>query len=131
MRGIDAGGGDPMEFGPEGHRLLEGIAKGAAYLRAHMELLERTPSTSAEDLGKSRAMLLDLVKTIERIIADLMDVSDAVRREAMQTLTDQAGRKTDDGARIARSVKVGRNDACPCGSGKKWKKCCGRLAPVH
>ena len=22
--------------------------------------------------------------------------------------------------------KVGRNDACPCGSGKKYKKCCGR-----
>jgi uncharacterized protein YecA (UPF0149 family) len=20
--------------------------------------------------------------------------------------------------------KVGRNDPCPCGSGKKWKKCC-------
>ncbi|MGY0694226.1 SEC-C metal-binding domain-containing protein [Virgibacillus sp. FSP13] len=24
-------------------------------------------------------------------------------------------------------VKVGRNDPCPCGSGKKYKKCCGRL----
>jgi len=24
------------------------------------------------------------------------------------------------------SVKVGRNDPCPCGSGKKYKKCCGR-----
>ena len=24
--------------------------------------------------------------------------------------------------------KVGRNDACPCGSGKKYKKCCGRAA---
>lgn len=23
-------------------------------------------------------------------------------------------------------VKVGRNDTCPCGSGKKYKKCCGR-----
>lgn len=23
--------------------------------------------------------------------------------------------------------KVGRNDLCPCGSGKKYKKCCGRL----
>ena len=23
-------------------------------------------------------------------------------------------------------VKVGRNDMCPCGSGKKYKKCCGR-----
>lgn len=22
--------------------------------------------------------------------------------------------------------KVGRNDVCPCGSGKKYKKCCGR-----
>jgi len=22
--------------------------------------------------------------------------------------------------------KVGRNDACPCGSGKKYKKCCGK-----
>jgi uncharacterized protein YecA (UPF0149 family) len=21
--------------------------------------------------------------------------------------------------------KVGRNDPCPCGSGKKYKKCCG------
>jgi hypothetical protein len=24
-----------------------------------------------------------------------------------------------------RAVKVGRNDPCPCGSGKKYKKCCG------
>ena len=24
------------------------------------------------------------------------------------------------------SAKVGRNDLCPCGSGKKYKKCCGR-----
>lgn len=23
--------------------------------------------------------------------------------------------------------KIGRNDPCPCGSGKKYKKCCGRL----
>ena len=24
--------------------------------------------------------------------------------------------------------KVGRNDPCPCGSGKKYKQCCGRNA---
>ncbi len=24
--------------------------------------------------------------------------------------------------------EVGRNDPCPCGSGKKWKKCCGAAA---
>lgn len=26
----------------------------------------------------------------------------------------------------AKALKVGRNDPCPCGSGKKYKKCCGR-----
>jgi SEC-C motif-containing protein len=26
--------------------------------------------------------------------------------------------------------KIGRNDPCPCGSGKKWKKCCGRSGAV-
>jgi SEC-C motif-containing protein len=28
-------------------------------------------------------------------------------------------------APVARAPKVGRNDPCPCGSGKKYKKCCG------
>lgn len=26
---------------------------------------------------------------------------------------------------VRNTVKVGRNDPCPCGSGKKYKKCCG------
>jgi uncharacterized protein len=29
---------------------------------------------------------------------------------------------------LLRSTKVGRNDPCPCGSGKKFKKCCGSPA---
>ncbi|MDF2626505.1 MAG: transporter [Symbiobacteriaceae bacterium] len=28
------------------------------------------------------------------------------------------------------AAKVGRNDTCPCGSGKKYKKCCGTDGPV-
>lgn len=28
--------------------------------------------------------------------------------------------------RTLRQVKTGRNDPCPCGSGKKFKKCCGK-----
>jgi SEC-C motif-containing protein len=27
---------------------------------------------------------------------------------------------------VKEQPKVGRNDPCPCGSGKKYKKCCGR-----
>jgi preprotein translocase subunit SecA len=32
---------------------------------------------------------------------------------------------------VRRENKVGRNDPCPCGSGKKYKKCCGRAAAVQ
>jgi preprotein translocase subunit SecA len=27
---------------------------------------------------------------------------------------------------VVKGTKVGRNDPCPCGSGKKYKKCCGQ-----
>jgi hypothetical protein len=27
-------------------------------------------------------------------------------------------------------MKPGRNDPCPCGSGKKYKKCCGAAIPI-
>ena len=29
---------------------------------------------------------------------------------------------------IVKGKKIGRNDPCPCGSGKKYKKCCGKNA---
>ena len=27
---------------------------------------------------------------------------------------------------VVKDDKIGRNDPCPCGSGKKYKKCCGK-----
>ena len=30
------------------------------------------------------------------------------------------------GTPIKKDKKVGRNDECPCGSGKKYKSCCGK-----
>jgi uncharacterized protein YecA (UPF0149 family) len=41
----------------------------------------------------------------------------------------------DPGARLSRrepirSTKVGRNEPCPCGSCKKFKKCCGSVTPT-
>ena len=29
---------------------------------------------------------------------------------------------------IVKGKKIGRNDPCPCGSGKKYKQCCGKNA---
>ena len=28
---------------------------------------------------------------------------------------------------VVKGPKVGRNDPCPCGSGKKYKNCCGKV----
>lgn len=28
-------------------------------------------------------------------------------------------------------MKIGRNEACPCGSGKKFKRCCGGASPLE
>jgi SEC-C motif-containing protein len=40
-----------------------------------------------------------------------------------------AGQAEQRGQTVRRETpKVGRNDPCPCGSGKKYKKCCGTAA---
>ena len=42
------------------------------------------------------------------------------------------GQKAAAGSAPVRSVKIGRNDPCPCGSGRKWKKCtCAQYHPDH
>jgi uncharacterized protein YecA (UPF0149 family) len=40
-------------------------------------------------------------------------------------LAGSAGREATTHRRSA--PKVGRNDPCPCGSGQKFKKCCGKV----
>ena len=37
---------------------------------------------------------------------------------------DKRPGKTQKQKTITKSKKIGRNDPCPCGSGKKYKKCC-------
>ena len=39
-----------------------------------------------------------------------------------------AGQESEKPKTIKAGVKVGRNEPCPCGSGKKYKNCCGREA---
>jgi len=43
-----------------------------------------------------------------------------------QQPTDQSSSEPAREPQVRSHEKVGRNDPCPCGSGKKYKKCCGR-----
>ena len=47
---------------------------------------------------------------------------------AKPTATSADGTDAPRTVRKTAAQKVGRNDPCPCGSGKKYKKCCGRDA---
>jgi len=46
----------------------------------------------------------------------------------VQVTTDEASRVPQKLGAAAAMARVGRNDPCPCGSGKKYKQCHGKLA---
>ena len=43
----------------------------------------------------------------------------------------RAGSGVQQPRRVSAAQKVGRNDPCPCGSGKKYKACCGKNQPTE
>jgi preprotein translocase subunit SecA len=63
-------------------------------------------------------------------IADEKDVEDLAPREQEMHLSHGGGDGDEPrGKTVRRKLeKVGRNAPCPCGSGKKYKKCCGKAA---
>lgn len=121
-RGIDAGGDDPIEFGPDGEQLFRKLAEASAFLEAYQELLAKTTES---DFGKAQRTLEQLTGAVETIIEDVLTVGDGIRKQAIAEYQRMAGQRTDDGAPVKRPIKIGRNKPCPCGSGRKWKRCCG------
>ena len=57
---------------------------------------------------------------------------EAPKQPAQEMMTNEGaitGSEPEDGGKKPRTTKkVGRNDPCPCGSGLKYKKCCGKNA---
>jgi len=35
----------------------------------------------------------------------------------------------EETTQVVKQKKIARNDPCPCGSGKKYKQCCGKSGP--
>ena len=42
-------------------------------------------------------------------------------------MVKEANEAVAKGRTVKTGPKVGRNDPCPCGSGKKYKQCCGKM----
>jgi len=82
----------------------------------------------------SRGGLRRLLKKIDELGSGLSMEEEDLIKDALNTRADRNGLDPvwgSDGELlrdepVVTTGKVGRNDPCPCGSGKKYKKCCGK-----
>ena len=73
-----------------------------------------TGSFTTDHRGRATTSMDDMEEAFQR----------RKRRELEQARMAGAG-EMQAVQQVVRGDKVGRNDPCPCGSGKKYKKCCG------
>ena len=59
---------------------------------------------------------------------DLEELAPPKEQEMLMSHGESAGGASRQKTVRRQADKVGRNDPCPCGSGKKYKKCCGKAA---
>ena len=71
--------------------------------------------------------------TVRMMLTIMPRRQEDVERKAVAkvTATSSGGDDTVKQAPVRKGKKVGPNDPCPCGSGKKYKKCCGAPGKVH
>ena len=69
-------------------------------------------------------------ETVRRLFSVRLRKDEEVKRErvAKATVENVGGDGTTPKKQPRKVTKIGRNDPCPCGSGKKYKNCCGRNA---
>ncbi len=92
-----------------------------------------------EGMDMFEEMIANIKVDVVKILMNIRQQNGDVRRQEAAKITGaalEAINSVDGGKKIStpeysqtvvnESPKVGRNDACPCGSGKKYKNCCGR-----
>ena len=103
---------------------VEGLSDKPIHERVAPELVARQPHIYAK--------LQELIEEDVREAAMTKECADVIYRptqvliEAFDAATE--GRRPGDrqGPVVRETAKVGRNEPCPCGSEKKYKKCCGK-----
>ena len=89
--------------------------------------LRRGTARVEPDPPAEPSVALGLMKALERSHPDVKSLF-TERRRILRSLYSRHLRRTESRHRPTTppKPKVGRNDPCPCGSGKKYKRCCGR-----
>ena len=83
---------------------------------------------NASSLESVTNLLRQLDSRASQQMADVFGLDPSIA-EAGNLVSEVNAEVTEEEARpraVRSAPRVGRNDPCPCGSGKKYKKCCGR-----
>ncbi len=97
------------------------LLRGALVLpdERQMEQARREEALRAQRMAAQRMRLLTSRRPVEEAMTET--------QRAAQRAADSAGQRPSARPQpIVREATVGRNDPCPCGSGKKYKHCHGR-----
>ncbi len=120
-----------------GLRGLGGQDPAAAYAQEGFDMFELLISSIKEDFVKF-CYNVTVQTTTER--KDVIGTGESRKDEFDEEAVMSGGQDVPAGAVVPErehkqqtvrrdAPKVGRNDPCPCGSGKKYKHCCGRTTP--
>lgn len=104
-------------------RLLNTIKYNTVSLLANAQVNQQTPEEEEARLHQEAERLAQSMVFQHDEAASSLEENTTPEEQALEELTpaqpQQPVRRT--------GAKVGRNDPCPCGSGKKYKQCCGRI----
>jgi preprotein translocase subunit SecA len=98
--------------------------------RAFLSMWERIAEQVTQTVFRVEHESPDFVSSLWRITATEHDVAPPPTDSRIENLQTNAPEAGEEGRAVKPIVnagpRIGRNDDCPCGSGKKYKKCCGR-----
>ncbi|RLG10359.1 preprotein translocase subunit SecA, partial [Candidatus Pacearchaeota archaeon] len=100
---------------------LQEYKKEAFYL--FVDLMRRIKETTLSYLF--RIEIKEARESSEEVIEEL-EKEEINTRKLQFKKEDVFEEKKKTSSQPIKVRKIGRNDPCPCGSGKKYKKCCGR-----
>jgi preprotein translocase subunit SecA len=72
-------------------------------------------------------MFVELIRNIKEDTVRFIYNVNTANMPKREKVAEPVVTNHEEGVRkpIVKEDKIGRNDPCPCGSGKKYKKCCG------
>ncbi len=126
VKGLGLGGLQETDLTGDVKLAFTDLATASTVQEKLLELFERDKTAGESDIAESRKHVAQLEEVMIHCIAR---INAGLRESRMAEAREMSGRGIPVGKPApARTVKIHGNQFCPCGSGKKYKKCCAGSA---